>query len=339
MQEMQDVAEHASTILVADDEPNVRDVIRLMLAEEGHRLVFAENGAEAFEKAYELVPDLILLDVMMPKMDGYEVCRKLRSEPTVAQVPIIMITALGDTASRIRGINSGADDFISKPFDFAELTAKIRNIIRLNRFRQILTERENLKRAHIDLQKAYDATLEGWANALELRDSETQGHSLRVTQKTLELARVMGITDGDLDHVRRGALLHDIGKMGIPDAVLQKPGPLTAEEWTVMKRHPEYAYRLLSPIDYLRPALDIPYCHHERWDGTGYPRGLKGEEIPLSARVFAVVDVYDALSTDRPYRPAFTMDKINAHLAESAGSHFDPRVLEAFNRIISRGGS
>jgi putative two-component system response regulator len=339
MQEMQDVAEHASTILVADDEPNVRDVIRLMLAEEGHRLVFAENGAEAFEKAYELVPDLILLDVMMPKMDGYEVCRKLRSEPTVAQVPIIMITALGDTASRIRGINSGADDFISKPFDFAELTAKIRNIIRLNRFRQILTERENLRRAHIDLQKAYDATLEGWAHALELRDSETQGHSMRVTQKTLELARAMGITDGDLDHVRRGALLHDIGKMGIPDAVLQKPGPLTAEEWTVMKRHPEYAYRLLSPIDYLRPALDIPYCHHERWDGTGYPRGLKGEEIPLSARVFAVVDVYDALSTDRPYRPAFTVDKINAHLAESAGSHFDPRVLDAFNRIINRGGS
>jgi putative two-component system response regulator len=339
MQEMQDVAEHASTILVADDEPNVRDVIRLMLAEEGHRLVFAENGAEAFEKAYELVPDLILLDVMMPKMDGYEVCRKLRSEPTVAQVPIIMITALGDTASRIRGINSGADDFISKPFDFAELTAKIRNIIRLNRFRQILTERENLRRAHIDLQKAYDATLEGWAHALELRDSETQGHSMRVTQKTLELARAMGITDGDLDHVRRGALLHDIGKMGIPDAVLQKPGPLTAEEWTVMKRHPEYAYRLLSPIDYLRPALDIPYCHHERWDGTGYPRGLKGEEIPLSARVFAVVDVYDALSTDRPYRPAFTVDKINAHLAESAGSHFDPQVLDAFNRIINRGGS
>jgi putative two-component system response regulator len=339
MQEMQDVAEHASTILVADDEPNVRDVIRLMLAEEGHRLVFAENGAEAFEKAYELVPDLILLDVMMPKMDGYEVCRKLRSEPTVAQVPIIMITALGDTASRIRGINSGADDFISKPFDFAELTAKIRNIIRLNRFRQILTERENLRRAHIDLQKAYDATLEGWAHALELRDSETQGHSMRVTQKTLELARAMGITDGDLDHVRRGALLHDIGKMGIPDAVLQKPGPLTAEEWTVMKRHPEYAYRLLSPIDYLRPALDIPYCHHERWDGTGYPRGVKGEEIPLSARVFAVVDVYDALSTDRPYRPAFTVDKINAHLAESAGSHFDPRVLDAFNRIINRGGS
>ncbi len=339
MQELQDTAEHASTILVADDEPNVRDVIRLMLAEEGHRLVFAENGAEAFEKAYELVPDLILLDVMMPKMDGYEVCRKLRSEPTIAQVPIIMITALGDTASRIRGINSGADDFISKPFDFAELTAKIRNIIRLNRFRQILTERENLKRAHIDLQKAYDATLEGWANALELRDSETQGHSVRVTQKTLELARVMGITDGDLDHVRRGALLHDIGKMGIPDAVLQKPGPLTAEEWTVMKRHPEYAYRLLSPIDYLRPALDIPYCHHERWDGTGYPRGLKGEDIPLSARIFTVVDVYDALGTDRPYRPAFSMDKINAYLTDNAGSHFDPGVLEAFNRMISRDGS
>jgi putative two-component system response regulator len=336
---MQDIAENNSTILIADDEPNVRDVIKLMLAEEGHRLIFAENGAEAFEKAYELVPDLILLDVMMPKMDGYEVCRRLRSEPTIAQVPIIMITALGDTASRIRGINSGADDFISKPFDFAELTAKIRNIIRLNRFRQILTERENLKRAHVDLQKAYDATLEGWANALELRDAETQGHSVRVTQKTLQLARVMGITGSDLDHVRRGSLLHDIGKMGIPDAVLQKPGPLTTEEWVVMKKHPEYAYRLLSPIDYLKAALDIPYCHHERWDGTGYPRGLKGDEIPLSARIFAVVDVFDALSTDRPYRAAFPIDRIVAYLTESTGSHFDPGVLEAFLLIIGRGDS
>ena len=336
---MEDIAERASTILVADDEPNVRDVIKLMLADEGHRLVFAENGAEAVEMAQELVPDLILLDVIMPKMDGYEVCKRLRNEPVLSQVPIIMITALGDTTSRIRGINSGADDFISKPFDFVELTAKIRNIIKLNRFRQILTERENLKQAHIDLQKAYDATLEGWARALELRDSETQGHSIRVTGQTLELARVMGILGGDLDHVRRGALLHDIGKMGIPDAILQKPGPLTEEEWLIMKKHPEYAYRLLSPIDYLRPALDIPYCHHEKWDGTGYPRGLKQEEIPLSARIFAVVDVYDALSTDRPYRPAFPMDKIIAYLTENAGIHFDPGVMEAFISFILQGRS
>ncbi len=327
-----------ATILVADDEPNIRDVIKMMLSDEGYRLIFAENGMDAVNKAHEIVPDLILLDVMMPKMDGYEVCRNLRAEPALAQVPIIMITALGDTASRIRGITSGADDFISKPFDFAELSAKIKNIIRLNRFREILTDRENLKRAHADLQRAYDATLEGWAGALEMRDAETQGHSLRVTQETLRLARVMGVSGGDLDHIRRGALLHDIGKMGIPDAILLKPGPLTEEEWKVMRKHPEYAYRLLSPIEYLRAALDIPYCHHEKWDGTGYPRGLKGEEIPLAARVFAVVDVYDALSTDRPYRPAFSKDQITAYLTENAGAHFDPRVLQAFLTTSDRNG-
>lgn len=336
---MQDMPERAGTILVVDDEPAIREIINMMLADEGHRLVFAENGLEAVDKAHELVPDLILLDVMMPKMDGYEVCRRLRAAPVLAQVPIIMITALGDTASRVRGINSGADDFISKPFDFTELTAKIRNIIKLNRFRQILTERENLEHAHIELQRAYDATLEGWANALELRDAETQGHSLRVTQQTLQLAGVMGISGDDLDHVRRGALLHDIGKMGIPDAILQKPGPLTDEEWVIMKRHPDYAYKLLSPIEYLRAALDIPYCHHEKWDGTGYPRGLKGDEIPLSARVFTVVDVYDALSTDRPYRPAFSTEKIAAYLTDSSGSHFDPRVLKAFLTIFTPNGS
>jgi putative two-component system response regulator len=329
----------SGTILVADDEPNIREIIKMMLSEEGYHLIFAENGAEAVDMAHKLVPDLVLLDVMMPKMDGYEVCRRLRAEPALAQVPIIMITALGDTASRIRGITSGADDFISKPFDSAELTAKIKNIIRLNRFREILTERENLKRAHVDLQKAYDATLEGWAGALELRDAETKGHSLRVTQETVRLARAMGVSDGDIDHVRRGALLHDVGKMGIPDSILLKPGPLTEEEWAVMKRHPEYAYRLLSPIEYLRTALDIPYCHHERWDGAGYPRGLKGEEIPLAARVFTVVDVYDALGTDRPYRPAFSQDRIIAYLEENSGIHFDPRVLDVFFPLVGCSGA
>ncbi len=335
---MQDIVERVSTILVADDEPNIRDVIKAILSDEGFHMIFAENGVEALDKAHEIIPDLILLDVMMPKMDGYEVCRRLRGEPILAQVPIIMITALGDTASRIRGINSGADDFISKPFDFAELTAKIKNIIRLNRFRQLLTERENLDRAHLDLRKAYDATLEGWARALELRDAETQGHSLRVTQKTLHLARVMGVSGDDLDHARRGALLHDIGKMGIPDAILLKPGPLTEDEWAVMKKHPEYAFRLLSPIEYLRAALDIPYCHHERWDGSGYPRGLREHEIPLAARIFAVVDVYDALGTDRPYRPAFSPDQITAYLRDNTGSHFDPGILETFFTVIGRDG-
>ncbi len=191
----------------------------------------------------------------------------------------------------------------------------------------------DLQRSSADLALAYDRTLEGWSNALDLRDKETEGHSRRVTEMTLHLARAMGVPEPDLVHIRRGALLHDIGKMGIPDAILLKPGPLTDEEKGIMYRHPVYAYELLSPIDYLRPALDIPYCHHEKWDGTGYPRRLLGEEIPLAARIFAVADVWDALRSSRPYRPAWTSGRARQYIRRQAGKHFDPHVVEVFLRI------
>jgi PAS domain S-box-containing protein len=182
-----------------------------------------------------------------------------------------------------------------------------------------------------ELRAAYDATIEGWSRALDLRDKETEGHSRRVTELTLRLAGAMGITDEDtLVDIRRGALLHDIGKMGVPDAILQKPGPLTAEEWERMRQHTRYAVDLLAPIAFLEPALPIPAAHHERWDGAGYPSGLAGEAIPLAARIFAVADVYDALTSDRPYRPAWTHDEAIDHIRDGAGSHFDPDVVEAF---------
>lgn len=188
----------------------------------------------------------------------------------------------------------------------------------------------DLQRSNTELALAYDTTLEGWSHALDLRDEETEGHTRRVTEMTGRLAREMNISEAELVLVRRGALLHDIGKMGIPDAILLKPGPLTDEEWVVMRKHPVYAYELLSPISFLRPALDIPYCHHEKYDGTGYPRGLKGEQIPLSARIFAVVDVYDALRSDRPYRRAWSEERVREHLSGLSGTHFDPRVVDAF---------
>lgn len=199
------------------------------------------------------------------------------------------------------------------------------------------TERlfEDLQVANAELSQAYDTTLEGWAKALELRDKETEGHSRRVTELSLRLAEAMGISEPELTHMRRGVLLHDIGKMGVTDQLLRKTGPLTSEEWAEMRKHPQYAYDLLSPITYLRSALDIPYCHHERWDGTGYPRGLKGEEIPLAARVFAVVDVYDALFSDRPYRSAWPRRKVINYLRDQSGKHFDPDVVDAFMRLIS----
>ncbi len=194
---------------------------------------------------------------------------------------------------------------------------------------------ENLQSSNIELMMAYNATIEGWAQALDLRDRETEGHSRRVTELTVKLAASFGATPEELIHIRQGALLHDIGKLGVPDEILRKPGPLTEEEWVSMHKHPQFAYDLLAPITYLHPALDIPYCHHEKWDGTGYPRGLKENQIPLSARIFAVVDVWDALTSNRPYREAWPKEKALEYIQEQAGKHFDPRVVDVFIREIA----
>ncbi len=192
---------------------------------------------------------------------------------------------------------------------------------------------ERLEQLNADLEVAYDTTLAGWSHALELRDRETRGHSDRVVELTVRLAREVGIPESELVHVRRGALLHDIGKMGIPDQILLKPGPLSPEEWAVMRQHPELSRQLLSPIAFLARAIDIPYCHHERWDGTGYPRGLRGTEIPIAARVFAVADTWDALRFERPYRGVWSTERVVAHLREESGRAFDPAVVEAFLRM------
>jgi PAS domain S-box-containing protein len=192
---------------------------------------------------------------------------------------------------------------------------------------------DDLQRTNAELMQAYDTTIEGWSRALDLRDKETEGHTLRVTKMAMMLAIAEGMTNAELIHIRRGALLHDIGKMGIPDSILLKPGPLTEEEWTIMREHPFLAYKLLSPINYLRPALDIPYCHHEKWDGSGYPRGLKGEQIPLSARLFAIADVWDALKSDRPYRKGWPEEEIRQHIIQGSGSHFDPHAVDAFLKL------
>ncbi|KAB8145521.1 response regulator [Chloroflexia bacterium SDU3-3] len=602
------------TILIVDDEPAGRETLAALLHAERYQLEFADCGKHAIAQARDHQPDLILLDVMMPEMDGFEVCRYLRATPSLAEVPIILITALDDRDSRLEGIEAGADDFITKPFDRIELRARIRAILRLNRYRRLLHQRarfervielapngmlilssegmvnlanpaiyrllgiadstiigqpfarfiaspyaaqfsyelqnvistpatvarfeselicpsgekidieidighidwenapaaqvnlrditerkraeamrqrqmehlsalrlidkaiasnlelaatlnividqaithlgvqaaaillrrphtqsfeystlrgfsrgalgasvlrigegfagqvalarralsladmpptieppinagiadyrgiplivkgqvegileifsrtpiladtswwefletlasqvavaidhaalfESIQHANLELTMAYDSTLEGWARALELRDKETEGHAQRVTDMTLALARAMGLPTNDLVHIRRGALLHDIGKMGIPDSILLKAGPLSDDEWQIMRQHPVYAYNMLSPIAYLRPALDIPYYHHEKWDGTGYPRGLKGEAIPLAARIFAIADVWDALSFDRPYRSAWPEAQVREHIQAAAGSHFDPQVVEAFLRL------
>jgi putative two-component system response regulator len=324
----------SSLVLIVDDEYIGRETLQSVLEGEGYELEMAENGFQAIEKAKQLLPDVILLDVMMPGMTGFEVCQRIRSDPQIAEIPIIILTALDDRESLLNALKAGADDFISKPFDRFELRARLLGITRLNRYQKLLQERAKLREANAQLLNAYEATIDGLSHALDLRDRETEGHSRRVTEVTIKLAQALAIPDEEITHIRRGSLMHDIGKIGIPDAILHKPEPLADEEWTTMRKHPQFAYDMLASIEYLRPALVIPYNHHEKWDGTGYPRGLKEEEIPISARLFAIADVWDALTSDRPYRPAWTQEQALAYIREQSGKHFDPKVVELFFKVI-----
>ncbi len=321
-------------ILIVDDDEIARAAVGGLLSSEPYELYFAPNGYDGIASAVSLHPDVILLDVMMPKMDGFEVCKQVRSMPDIAQVPIILITSLDDNESRIKGLRSGADDFVTKPYNTAELFTRLQTIIRLNRYRRIAEQQDELRAMNEELLTAYNKTIEGWSQALDLRDKETEGHTQRVTDLTIEFAKVAGLAGENLEHVRRGALLHDVGKLGIPDSILHKPGKLTEEEWEVMRRHPVYAHQWLSPIEFLKPAIDIPYSHHEKWDGSGYPRGLKGEDIPLIARLFAIVDVWDALCSDRPYRSAMSKADALEYIRGQAGSHFDPALVDLFVSVV-----
>ena len=340
-----------AVILIADDNVIVQEMLGELLSSSGsnYDLVFADNGYDAVEKSINILPDLILLDVMMPKMNGYEVCEKLRNHAKLAEVPSLMVTGLDDGESRVRGLNAGADDFISKPFYGEELLARVNTIVRLNRYRGLRDERAKIEEANEELQllnaklqqvndelaTAYDATIKGWARALELRDQETQGHSRRVVSMSIHLAQLLGINKADeLNNMRRGAILHDVGKMGVPDGILLKAGPLTPQEWDVMRLHTVYGYDMLKPIDYLRPALDVVLYHHERWDGTGYPEGLTGEEIPLHARIFAVGDVWDALRHSRPYKAPWMREKVISYILSESGKGFDPTIVEVFRKAL-----
>lgn len=284
------------------------------------RLRFGEGhaGQIASQREYRHVPDL------WAAPEGLVRSEHLRDEQFVSYVGVPLV-AMAEVHGVLEVFHREPLDPSPEWRDFLETLAGQAAIaidsVRLFR---------DLQRRNEALADAYDDTIEGWARALDLRDRETYGHTQRVTETTTRLARELGINGEELVHVRRGALLHDIGKLGVPDAILLKPGSLDEEEWQVMRKHPELAYRLLSPIEFLRPALDIPHFHHEKWDGSGYPQGLRREEIPLPARIFAVVDVWDALLSDRPYRDAWPEEKVIGHIESEADSHFDPDVVELF---------
>lgn len=285
---------------------------------------------------------IVIAHQRMSAMTGIEFLNRIRFEhPETVR---LLFTDAVDLKPVLEAINSGqVHRYISTPWDPVDLQAIVRQAANHHdlhaRCRQLAHElqaaNEELRTANADKVQAYDTILEGWSRTLELRDQQTDGHSRRVSELAVRLARAMGMEEAQLQQVRRGALLHDIGKVAIPDSILVKPGPLTEEEWGIMKRHTSYGYELLAPILFLQEALEIPYCHHERWDGTGYPRGLKDEAIPLAARIFAVIDVWDALCSDRPYRKAWPEQQARTYIRSLSGTHFDPKVVDTFLQLIA----
>jgi response regulator RpfG family c-di-GMP phosphodiesterase len=323
-------------ILIVDDDAQVREVLHQIFLSANYRCALASNGKEGLQVFRTAQPPLIVTDLKMPVMDGVALLEGIRREDGDAAV--IVLTGAPDVKTAIDSLKLGAYDFIMKPVNVDELLFAAERALER---RQLLIERrayhalleQRVEEATRNLQAAYRATLEALGSALDSRDVGTEAHSRRVHGYALATAREYGMPEADIPDLEHGVLLHDIGKIGIPDAILLKPGRLTSEEWETMRRHPEIGKRLIEGIAFLRGAVPIIYCHHEKWDGSGYPRELKGDEIPLGARIFSVVDAFDAMTFDRPYSTAIPFDAAQAEIKRCAGSHFDPAVVEAFLRV------
>ena len=331
------------TVLIVDDDQQVREVLHQIFLSGGYVCLTAGDGREGLAVFEARRPPLVVTDLKMPGMDGVQLLAAVRAVDGDAAV--IVLTGAADVKTAIDSLKLGAHDFIMKPVNVDELLIACDRALER---RQLLIERrqyqETLERrveeatrdlaaAYRQLQDTYQTTLEALGSALDTRDVGTEAHSRRVHGYALALAREHGVPERDLPDIAHGVLLHDIGKIGIPDAILLKPGPLTPDEWKVMRRHPEIGRRLIENIPFLREAVPIVYHHHEKWDGSGYPLGLKGEAIPLGARIFAVVDAFDAMTADRPYSKAITFEAAKAEIQRCSGAHFDPGVVEAFFRV------
>jgi response regulator RpfG family c-di-GMP phosphodiesterase len=323
-------------ILVVDDEPSVREVLAEGLEMFGYAVEQVESGATAYQRISQGGIALVLSDIEMPGESGLSLLKRVKDLDEA--VEFIMVTGVVDVQMAIDTIRQGAADYVTKPFNLAEVqivvdrTLEKRRLIRENREYQEQLEQKVAERTR-ELQASYEASLEALVTALDFRDNETHGHSRRVVEYAVLVAESLGVHEPDLTWIRRGAILHDVGKIGVPDAILKKPGKLDAAEWEEMKKHPEMGYRMLSHVPYLKPALDIVLSHQERWDGSGYPRGLRAEQIPLGARIFAAVDTFDAMTSDRPYRAALSIEAARDEIRRFSGIQFDPRVAEAFLAI------
>jgi putative nucleotidyltransferase with HDIG domain len=331
-------------ILVVDDEEAIREIVSSMLANAGYQTQQAASGTEALAVISGNEPiELILTDLMMPEMDGIALLEKVKEARP--DVPAIMVTAVHDISVALAAIRNGAYDYLLKPFEREQMLAMVRRALEHGRLRLenkayqanleslVAARTEQLRQTMTDLERSYDITLEALGDALDLKDAETEGHSKRVTAYTIAMARAMGMSADKIRVIARGAFLHDIGKMAIPDAILRKPGALTETETMIMREHCFRGYQMLKKIPFLAEAAEIVYSHQEHFDGSGYPRGLKAEEIPLGARLFAVADTLDAITSDRPYRAAQSTAAAREEIRRFSGRQFDPEVVDIFLRM------
>jgi putative nucleotidyltransferase with HDIG domain len=331
----------AERILVVDDEETIREIVSSMLTHANYKCRQAASGLEAIallDSGEEF--ELMLSDLMMADLDGIGLLE--RTKERFPDMPVVMVTAVHDISVALAAIRNGAYDYLLKPFEREQLLATVRRAMENRRLKLenrayqtnletlVAARTEQLRKAMVELERSYDITLEALGDALDLKDRETEGHSRRVTAFTIAIARAMGLTADQIRVIARGAFLHDIGKMAIPDAILNKPGALTPDEVAIMREHSYHGYQIVRKIPFLQEAAEIVYAHQERFDGTGYPRGLKGEQIPPGARMFAVADTLDAITSDRPYRPAQTLTAAREEIQRWAGRQFDPEVVKMF---------
>lgn len=340
---MKEINDKKKVLVVDDDDKNLK-FLGSLLEFYNYDHEEARNGVEALEKTETYKPDLILLDIMMPEMDGYEACRRLKNKPETRNIPVVIITALSDKKSRIEGLNAGANDFLTKPVDKTELALRVKNLLRVKEFEDFLQKHNEIldtevRKKTAQLQESYIDTILRLTKAAEYKDEETAGHIKRSGYYAALLAEKLGWPKDRVETIFYAAPMHDIGKVGIPSDILLKRGSLNPEEFMLMKTHTTIGKNILtdsiSPIT--KMAERIAECHHERWDGKGYPNGLKGEDIPYEARMYNICDQYDALRSVRPYKPDFDHDKTYKILTEGDGrttpSHFDPKVLEVFKEL------
>lgn len=318
---MSQSTKNQAVILVADDEPANREILSELLAVAGYRTVEAEDGARALEVLRSHQVDLALLDVMMPGRTGFSVCHEAKSDPNTRLIPVVLVTGLNRSEDRLKGIESGADDFLGKPVDRAELLARVRSLLRLKQFTDELESAESVL-----------CTL---AISIEAKDPYTVGHCDRLSVYAEAMGKRIGLTPELQIALRRGGIVHDLGKVAVPEYILRKPGPLTPEERKIMEEHPVVGERICAPLKSFRSVLPIIRHHHEKLDGSGYPDGLKGDAIPLTARILSTVDIYDALTTDRPYRKAFSREQAIATLhQEVKRGWWDPALIREFEAVL-----